>query len=767
MLSGDRRARAVLGTLLAATVQRRPEIQGPPCRWLLAYRREHHGPLLRWLGDARREARALGFGAAKPGADPAVRVGRLPSDLATHGRFHSWPLPALGAGGAGAEPVFRAVLEKPLQALDAAGRPRYPWRFAGDGAARLATAFAAARAADPEAPLVPELQVVLADLMAGAGPPRPGQAATLTVPDDPAALIDSALAKHLARALDLVFIDRGAEHERRLGKTRALLALRQLADVHGRRGDGEAAPGRPADALSRAIGRQGREILEALQAPGIRLVAASEPDAAGVDPGDGGTYFTLTHDRLADVIKAAVDGEGGLAVDPELLSLAHLVALRTELFHTGERRTSTAVSAAQVKQVERHADCLLIDPERRSWWAACLERRRIIRRGQRALVAAGFALLAFAAWLAANHAEARAEREAVLENIALGAPEAAFANVELAFADPDTGEGAVLERLGERQAPLDLLELGMGGVPEPRRSRLVLGLAELAIPWLHATRPDDTVALASVLWALDYGPGRDPELADRAAELGRLAVEPFRRQRPPPAPGADWVEIPAGRFSMGTPKEEGNIEDERPVRTVILAAFRMLDHEVTHAEYRRLFPDHPGRDDLPARRISWYDAVVYAAWLGGRLPTEAEWEYAARAGCTFDFCRRDGSEATVQEVAWFMENAMVATGAEARRQPVQLLEPNPWGLYDIHGNIQEWVSDWYGPYEPGPQTDPRGPTAGPQRTARSSVFSQPSSYYRAGSRSAHDPTSASDARGLRPVLPGSAAAAGSADASSP
>ncbi|MEO1083961.1 MAG: SUMF1/EgtB/PvdO family nonheme iron enzyme, partial [Acidobacteriota bacterium] len=479
------------------------------------------------------------------------------------------------------------------------------------------------------------------------------------------------------------------------------------------------------------------------------------------------TYFTLTHDRLADVIKSAVDGEGGLAVDPELLSLAHLVALRSELFHSGERKTSTTVSGAQAKQIEQHADCLLIDPERREWWAACLERRRAIRRRRRAFAAAGFALLALAAWLAASQAAARAEREAVLKNIALGAPEAAFAAVELAFADPKIEADAVLERLAERQAPLDLLELGMGGVQEPERSRVVLELGELAVPWLHETRPDDTVALASLLWALDYSPGRDPDLADRAAELGRLAIEPFQRRRPPPAPGPDWVDIPAGSFSMGTPKGEGTVDDERPVRTVTLGAFRILDHEVTHAEYRRLFPDHPGQDDLPAHRISWYDAVVYAAWLGGRLPTEAEWEYSARAGCAFAFCGRDGREAESREVAWFEENAMAKTGAEAHRQPVRLLEPNPWGLYDVHGNLQEWVSDWYGPYEPGPQIDPRGPTFSPQRTARSSLFTQPASYYRAGSRSAHDPTSASDARGLRPVLPSSADRSGPVDASSP
>ncbi len=742
LLRSDRRGRAVLGTLLAATVQRRPEVEDPPCRWLLAYRREAHGELVRWLGNALREARALGFGTAGSGV-----AEQLPHDLASHERFHAWPLAALGAvrsddpdPQSAAIAAFRAVLENPLALVGEHGDPRYPWRFAGDGAERLADAFAAARRADREAPLVPELQVVLAHLMATAGPIPTDRPAALVVPEDPTTLIDAALEKHLARALDAAFPPTGDGLGDRVGRTRALLALHQLADAHGRRG-----AGRAGDALIRAIGQQGREVLEKLQAPGVRLVVASPAP-------DGGTVYLLSHDRLAEVVVAAVDGQGRLAVDRELLSLARLVALRSELFHGGERQTSTAVSAAQITAIERHAECLLVDREHREWWAACRDRRRRSRRRRLAIGSAIAALIAVAAWWVGSHFAARTEREALLVRVAQGEPEAAFAALGAALDDEEITATSILERLGERAAPLDVLESGMGGVPEPRRSRLVLEVAELALPLLHSAGPDDPVALASLVWALDHGPGRDPELAGRALEIRDAALAPLRERRPPPKPGADWVSVPAGSFRMGTEAGDGGDPEERPAHPVTVSAFRMLDHEVTNAELRRLDPSHEGADELPAALVTWYQAMLYAAWLGGRLPSEAEWEFAARADCAYKYCLADGTEAAVDDVAWTVQTASDGSG-QPQPQPVRRLAPNPWGLFDIYGNLWEWTADWHAAYEASAQIDPRGPTGGRRRTARGGSFALPRASIRSALRFGFDPASDSEVRGLRPVLP--------------
>lgn len=225
-------ARARLGLLLAASVQRRGGREDPPCRWLLAYREDFHGRASTWLRDVLQEARDRDH--------PATR--QLPHDLARGERFHSWPLPPLGAPPPGGNPsqapaqAFREAIETPFALTTDDGKPRYPWRFAGDGAERLAIAFANARESQPDAPLVPELQVVLAHLLKQAGDPKGPEPAVIDVSEELEAVVDQALEGHLHRALDAAFLGQTGSVARE-GRTRVLLALRELADAEGNRGE--------------------------------------------------------------------------------------------------------------------------------------------------------------------------------------------------------------------------------------------------------------------------------------------------------------------------------------------------------------------------------------------------------------------------------------------------------------------------------------------------------------------------------------------------
>ena len=743
-----RRARAVAGTLLAASVQHQPGCDGPLCRWLLAYRQEFHGEVFLWLGDALREARSLGLAGA----------GTLPHDLAGPERFHSRALAPLGVPPAGsadpvgdAERVFQSVIETPLALRTADGLARYPWVFAEGGVARLARAFGEARLAQPRAPLVPELQVVLAHLLERAVPSSGGGEAIVEVPEEPGELISQALEQHLRRALDGAFP--GHSEALRLGRTRALLALRELADVRGQRGDGLAA-----EELARAIGHEGREVLEKLATPQTRLVVAQRQA--------GEWAYVLSHDRMAEVLVRLVDEQGGhteLGVDAELLELRRFVALKSELFAAGEVAQATAVPAKTFRGIERHAAALLWGEERQRWWQACRARSRAERRrtGLRRAVAA-LAVLAMIAgvW---RWTDRRARRAALVEEVAQGEPEVAFAAADRLLVEWQAEPEEVREALRQREKPLDVLERGIGGVAaEDGREDAVLRLAELALALITGDAPEDPVRIASLVWALDFFAPK----GDRTRSLRDLALEPLRRGRPPPPlpePGdPGWANIPAGTFQMGSGPGEGRDDedklDERPRHRVTLSAFRMATHEVTNAEFRRLYPEHSeGRDDrLPAASMTWYQAYTYAAWLGGRLPTEAEAEYTRRAGCAFAYCKSDGGEASLDEVAWWVGNATDPETGEPAPRPAGQLEPNPWGLFDVYGNVYEFCADWYGAYRVEDQVDPPGPTSSgtDYRMARGGSFVMGAEWVVPSGRGALPTGNRSKSYGLRAVLVG-------------
>jgi len=181
-------------------------------------------------------------------------------------------------------------------------------------------------------------------------------------------------------------------------------------------------------------------------------------------------------------------------------------------------------------------------------------------------------------------------------------------------------------------------------------------------------------------------------------------------RKPVVKPTIQWVSIPEGTFRMG-----GTQANAAPKHEVRLSAFKMSAHEVTFAQYDVFYKatnrEKPGdegwgRGKRPAINVSWDDATAFAKWMGCRLPTEAEWEYACRAGSTAHF--NTGKELT-NDQANYKSHQTRAVGSFA---------VNAWGLYDMHGNAWEWCSDWFRNYPSSPQTNPIGPSEGKYRIYR-------------------------------------------------
>ncbi len=266
------------------------------------------------------------------------------------------------------------------------------------------------------------------------------------------------------------------------------------------------------------------------------------------------------------------------------------------------------------------------------------------------------------------------------------------------------------------------------------------------------------------------------------------------------APPAGFVYVPGGTFTMGDTHGVGWPE-ELPTHSVTLNSFYMGTYEVTQAEYAQYMPPYPGwtsdnglGDNYPAYYISWYAILKYCnlrsiaegltpaysisgstdpadwgtvptdyyntAWdaaicnwsaNGYRLPTEAEWEYACRAGTTTPYssgihCKSEKADynnlfAFSKEDEEFMEKTL----------QVGNFTCNAWGVCDMHGNVFEWCLDWYGEYPTSPQVDPRGPTTGKSRVIRGGAWNLHPMYWRSAYRLSSNPGHRSNNVGLRLV----------------
>lgn len=190
----------------------------------------------------------------------------------------------------------------------------------------------------------------------------------------------------------------------------------------------------------------------------------------------------------------------------------------------------------------------------------------------------------------------------------------------------------------------------------------------------------------------------------------------------------EWVNIQGGTFIMGTPTTEAERGSDERQHKVTLSPFSLSKYEVTFDQYdafckatKRKRPDDEGwgRGSRPVINVSWFDAKAFAEWAGCRLPTEAEWEYACRAGTTTPFNTGENLKTSQANYNGNFPYKGNAKGKYLKKSmPVGSYEPNAWGLYDMHGNVYEWCSDWYGQYPPVEETNPQGPASGKYKVYR-------------------------------------------------
>ncbi len=247
----------------------------------------------------------------------------------------------------------------------------------------------------------------------------------------------------------------------------------------------------------------------------------------------------------------------------------------------------------------------------------------------------------------------------------------------------------------------------------------------------------DSTAINDTTAIVEWNPIVDTAPAASAAEIDRLRME--------------WVTIPAGSFMMGSLDIETDRNDnEEPRHQVNLRGFKMSKYEVTFTQFQAFieatdyetdaekegwswkwtgseWKEESGlswktnekgeiRDsthkNYPVIYVSWNDATAFAKWMGCRLPTEAEWEYACRAGTATPF-----------NTGVYLNSSQANFNLNVgQTKPVGSYAPNPWGLYDMHGNVLEWCSDWFGSYynslSSSAKSNPRGPTSGSYRVLR-------------------------------------------------
>ena len=214
----------------------------------------------------------------------------------------------------------------------------------------------------------------------------------------------------------------------------------------------------------------------------------------------------------------------------------------------------------------------------------------------------------------------------------------------------------------------------------------------------------------------------------------------------------EFVLIPDGSFMMGTDK----VDNAKPVhRVTITKPFYLGKFEVTQEQWEKVMGSNPSKfkgAKNPVEQVSWEDCQKFLEALKERvsgqtfrLPTEAEWEYACRARSKTDYSYGDSPD-KLRDYAWFNDNS------EKQTHPVGQKKPNPWGLYDIHGNVWEWCADWHGEYSGKSATDPTGSATGSARMLRGGSWSDRAATSRSANRYDYAPANRSSYHGFRVVV---------------
>jgi sulfatase modifying factor 1 len=226
-------------------------------------------------------------------------------------------------------------------------------------------------------------------------------------------------------------------------------------------------------------------------------------------------------------------------------------------------------------------------------------------------------------------------------------------------------------------------------------------------------------------------------------------------------PTIQWVTIPAGTFTMGSPSSEVSREGDEIQHEVTLGAFKMSAYEVTFEQYdafceakMRAKPNDQGwgRGKRPVINVSWDDATAFAEWMGCRLPTEAEWEYACRSGSTTPF--NTGTNLTTAQANYDGNYPYNNKAMGIYREQTTLVGsfiPNTWGLYDMHGNVFEWCSDWFGSYPSYDQTNPTGINKSFNRVCRGGSWLNDAQDCRSASRRSNTSNNSNYSIGFRLV----------------
>ena len=220
--------------------------------------------------------------------------------------------------------------------------------------------------------------------------------------------------------------------------------------------------------------------------------------------------------------------------------------------------------------------------------------------------------------------------------------------------------------------------------------------------------------------------------------------------------GLEWVTVRAGEFTMGS----NDYRDEKPIHRVYLSEYQIARHPVTNAQYELFVkansyaaPKHwknkkipPGKENHPVVNVSWKDAQAFCAWAGVRLPTEAEWEKAARGtdGRKYPW----GNEPPTMELCNFNSNAGGTTPVGSYPKGA-----SPYGVMDMVGNVWEWVNDWYDGsyYSQSPSENPQGPATGKYRVLRGGSWYNDDDFVRSANRFVNDPDYWVSSRGFRCV----------------